>query len=209
MCAKSLQSCLTLCDPVDCSPPGSSVHGILQARILEWVAMPFSRGSFRSRDGAQVSWVSCIGRCVLLPPQRISACLGAGLFKNPSCMQDLSSLIRDGTYAPLQWKFRVLTTGPRGKSPQRELLGRCWKWYITFLNLACVILCIFVLLVYLNIQKTALPIRSTPEFLVYLGFTPWAPGPPWLHPMGSWSTLASSHAQGCPLVLVSDVSFPS
>ena len=39
------QSCLTLCDPVDCSPPGSSVHGILQARILEWVAISFSRGS--------------------------------------------------------------------------------------------------------------------------------------------------------------------
>ena len=37
--------CLTLCDSMDCSPPGSSVHGILQARILEWVAMPFSRGS--------------------------------------------------------------------------------------------------------------------------------------------------------------------
>ena len=44
--AKSLQSYLTLCDPVDCSPPGCSVHGILQARILEWVAMPFSRGIF-------------------------------------------------------------------------------------------------------------------------------------------------------------------
>ena len=41
---ESLQSCLTLCDPMDCSPPGSSVHGILQARILEWVAMPSSRG---------------------------------------------------------------------------------------------------------------------------------------------------------------------
>ena len=40
--AKSLQLCLTLCDPMDCSPPGSSVHGILQARILEWIAMPFS-----------------------------------------------------------------------------------------------------------------------------------------------------------------------
>ena len=45
MHAKSLQLCLTLCDPMDCSPPGSSVHGILQARILEWVAMPTSRGS--------------------------------------------------------------------------------------------------------------------------------------------------------------------
>ena len=39
------QLCLTLCSPMDCSPPGSSVHGILQARILEWVAIPFSRGS--------------------------------------------------------------------------------------------------------------------------------------------------------------------
>ena len=40
------KSCPTLCDPVDSSPPGSSVHGILQARILEWVAIPFSRESF-------------------------------------------------------------------------------------------------------------------------------------------------------------------
>ena len=43
MCAKLLQSCLTLCDPMDGSTPGSSVQGILQARILEWVAMPSSR----------------------------------------------------------------------------------------------------------------------------------------------------------------------
>jgi len=43
--AQSLQRCRTLCDPIDCSPPGSSVHGILQARILQGVAMPFSRGS--------------------------------------------------------------------------------------------------------------------------------------------------------------------
>ena len=40
------QSCLTLCDPMDCGPPDSSVHGILQARILEWVAILFSRGCF-------------------------------------------------------------------------------------------------------------------------------------------------------------------
>ena len=43
--AKSFQSCLTLCDPKDCSPPGFSVYGILQARILEWLVMSFSRGS--------------------------------------------------------------------------------------------------------------------------------------------------------------------
>ena len=46
MHAKSLQSCPTLCNPMDCSPPGSSVHGILQARILVWVAMPSSSGIF-------------------------------------------------------------------------------------------------------------------------------------------------------------------
>ena len=59
MCTKSLQSCLTLCDPMDCNPPGFSVHMILQARILKWVAMPSSSGSSRSRDEL-VSHVSCI-----------------------------------------------------------------------------------------------------------------------------------------------------
>ena len=49
------QSCPILCDPMDYSLPGSSVHGILQARILEWVAIPFSRGSFKPMDQTQVS----------------------------------------------------------------------------------------------------------------------------------------------------------
>ena len=52
------QLCPTLCDPMDCSPPGSSVHGILQARILEWVAIPFSRGSSQPKDRTQVSCIS-------------------------------------------------------------------------------------------------------------------------------------------------------
>ena len=51
------QLCPTLCVPMDCSPPGSSGHGILQARILEWVAISFSRGSSQPRDQ---TWVSCI-----------------------------------------------------------------------------------------------------------------------------------------------------
>ena len=49
------QSCLTLRDPTDCSLPGSSVHGILQARTLAWVAIPFARGSSQAFDGTQVS----------------------------------------------------------------------------------------------------------------------------------------------------------
>ena len=51
-----------LCDPMVCSPPGSSVHGILQARILEWVAMPSSRGSSLSRDRTDISYISCSAR---------------------------------------------------------------------------------------------------------------------------------------------------
>ena len=55
---KAAQSCLTLCDPVDYSPPGSSVHGFLQARILEWVAVPFSRKSSQPRGRTQVSHIA-------------------------------------------------------------------------------------------------------------------------------------------------------
>ena len=56
------QSCLTLCDPMDCSPPRSSVRGVLQARILEWVAISFCKGSSRLRDW---TWISCTAdRCL-------------------------------------------------------------------------------------------------------------------------------------------------
>ena len=54
-----------LCDPMDYSPPGSSVHGVSQARILEWVAISSSRGSSQSSDGIRISCVSCIGKRIL------------------------------------------------------------------------------------------------------------------------------------------------
>ena len=63
--AKSLQSCLTFCNPTDCSPPGSSVSGILQARILLWVAMSSSKGSSQPRDKTCMSSVSCTDRQIL------------------------------------------------------------------------------------------------------------------------------------------------
>ena len=56
--AKSLQSCPALCDPVDFRPPDSSVHGVLQARILEWIALAFSRGSSQARDQTHIACVS-------------------------------------------------------------------------------------------------------------------------------------------------------
>ena len=63
--AKSLQSCSILCDPMDCSPPGFSVHGILHAEILEWVAISLSIGSSQPKDRSPISYVSCTGRQVL------------------------------------------------------------------------------------------------------------------------------------------------
>ena len=67
VCAKSLQSYLILCDPMDCSPLGSSVHGISQARTLEWVVIPFSKGIFPTQRSnlLLISYVSFIGRHVL------------------------------------------------------------------------------------------------------------------------------------------------
>ena len=65
VCVKLLQLCPTLCDPMDCSPPGSSVHGTFLARILEFVAMSSSRGSSQHRDQTRISYASCIGRPIL------------------------------------------------------------------------------------------------------------------------------------------------
>ena len=88
----------TLCDPMDCSPPGSSVHGILQARILEWVAISFSRGSSWLRDQIRVS---CISRQMLyywatweapgkpdvgLNPHFWAVWLWGELFHHPTCI---------------------------------------------------------------------------------------------------------------------------
>ena len=59
------QSCLTSCDHMDCSPPGFSVHGISQARTLEWVAISYPRGSFWPKDWSCISCASCIVRKIL------------------------------------------------------------------------------------------------------------------------------------------------
>ena len=88
------QSCLTLCDPVDCSPPGSSIHGILQARILEWVAISFSRESSKPSDGTQVSCTAdrffTSGRAVHCPALRHTP-LGGAYF-----CQHLEVEVREG-----------------------------------------------------------------------------------------------------------------
>ena len=65
------QLCLTLCDPTNCSPPGSSVHEILQARVLEWVAIAFSGGSSLPRDRTQVSCIA--DKCFTIWATRLSS----------------------------------------------------------------------------------------------------------------------------------------
>ena len=64
-CVCVAQLCPTVYNPMDCSPPGSSVHGIFRARILEWVAVFFSRESSQPRDGTRISCVSSIGKQIL------------------------------------------------------------------------------------------------------------------------------------------------
>ena len=88
----------TLCNPTDCSLPGSSVRGIFQARILEWIAISYFRGSFQPRDGTLVSCVSCIDRWILyhVPPG-----------KSHYCIRDLYN----GTFviSSLNWLARLYT----------------------------------------------------------------------------------------------------
>ena len=99
VCAQSLQLCLTLCSPMDCSPLGSSVHGLLQARILEWVAMPSFVGSSQPRDQTHVF------------------CLAGGLFTHWATWETLSAnLVLSNWGVPLIWK---------GNSLMVQWLGLC------------------------------------------------------------------------------------
>ena len=92
------QSCPTLCDLVGCSPPGSSVHGIFQARILEWVAISYSKGSSWPKDQTHVSWVSCLaGRFfTTVPPVVVQSLSHVWLFATlwaAACQASLSFTI--------------------------------------------------------------------------------------------------------------------
>ena len=133
VCACSL-TCPTLCDHVDYSPPGSSAHGILQVRILELVAISYSKGSSQPRDQTQVS---CIVRQIFYlttePPGKPLLYVNYALIKVfliffgdyppflffifwPQCVAcGLNSLTRDWTHAP-EVEDRVSTTGPQGNS---------------------------------------------------------------------------------------------
>ena len=95
MHAETLQSCPTLCNSTDCSPPGSSVPEILQARILEWVAMFSSRGSSQPRNRTHISYVSCTGRQVLYHWHHLIHAL-----KSESLLSSLITLVLDVSHLP-------------------------------------------------------------------------------------------------------------
>ena len=102
-CAKTLQLCPTLCNPMDCSLLGSCVHGIPQARILEWVTSPFSRGSSQPRDQTQVSYVFCIGRQVLYHLSLIK--VNRSLWKWGSWICTFSQISRWFFFSPLRARW--------------------------------------------------------------------------------------------------------
>ena len=106
------QSCPTLCDPMDCSPPHSSIHRILQARILEWVAIPFSRESSQTRDQ---TWVFCIGRWILWHLSHQGSPVTG--FKQQVCVCMLSCFSRAQLFATL-WTIALQAPLSMGFSRQ-------------------------------------------------------------------------------------------
>ena len=99
MCDKLLQSCPPLCDPMNCSPPGSSVHGILQATVLEWVATPSSRRSFPPRDQIWV-YVYCICRRVFYHQRH----LGSTILKQLNAYTHTNTWTRTDTLIHILWQ---------------------------------------------------------------------------------------------------------
>ena len=107
--AKSLQSCSTLCSPIDCAQPRSSVHGILQVKILEWFTMPFSRVSSWPRDWNSISYVSCIGRQVLYHQRH----LGSYKYCNIYCLLCVRHMIFKTTILVRYYDYQLTDKATR------------------------------------------------------------------------------------------------
>ena len=167
VCAKSLQSCLTLCDPMDCSPPGSSVHGILQARTQNWVAMPSSRESSiyktereREREkNTRIQWMDpgqiqsltykWSPECLLTPHLPLSPGCSAFQLRWKFLRKSLDAFLEHGDLAGL-WKtiFWAPNMGYISKLLVHSL-------FISKLGMTCVLL-------------TFLLRKNAPVFIIYL-----------------------------------------
>ena len=117
---KVAQSCLTLGNPMDYSLPGSSSHGILQARILEWVAIPSSRGSFQPRDQTQVS-ASQADSLLSEPPGKPSFFIWTGVKKKSELhlVTDIKLCLIMAKWTPISLILSSMTTSVPG-----------FSWYI-------------------------------------------------------------------------------
>ena len=109
------QLCLTLCDPMDCSLSGSSVHGILQARILEWVAVPFSRVSSQPRNWTQFSHIRGRFFTIWATREALSSQKGAWISRN--FMGSLGHTLKSHAEAALLWALQG-SEGLRQAGPQ-------------------------------------------------------------------------------------------
>ena len=119
-CSLVSKLCLTLRDPMDCSPPGSSVHGIFQARILEWVTIFFSRGSFRPRDR---TCDSCIGRQILYHQATWGVHSGWYTELIQPHTRDGSETGQTSTSGEIEWD-----TGGGNGPRVCDILGFCQRW---------------------------------------------------------------------------------
>ena len=131
MLAKSLQSCPTLCNPMDCGPLSSSVHGIFQARIPEWVAISYSRGSSQLRDQ---TCVSSIGRQILYHWTTCRAAAAAKSLQSCPTLCDPIDGSPTGSPVPGILQARILEWVAISFS-------NAWKWKVKVKSLSRVRLC--------------------------------------------------------------------
>ena len=147
-----IQSCPTLWDPLDCSPPGSSVHRIFQARILEWVAISSYRGSSRSRNQTHISCVTCIVRQIL------SHCTNSTLRFKQGQLKQVRVTAREGRtfYFSISSSFF-----PRHSSfvPLLPIIGGESRWNL-FLFLFSLSLCSFLPLLLSSFPSSAFSFSS-------------------------------------------------
>ena len=127
MYAKLLQSCSTLCEPMDYSLPGSSVHGIPQARILEGVAMPSSWESSQPRNRTRISCSSCIadGFFTTEPPEKL-------IKQDQESPNIISKVFRIRLKIICQTKIRKISTWKRRQSVSKPRLTKCWNSHKRF-----------------------------------------------------------------------------
>ena len=140
------QSCLTLCDPTECSLPGSSIHGIFKARVLEWVAISFFKGSSWPRDRTQVSHI--VGRCFTVwATRKVSnpfsveinffqhdSIASNGIYQNYKCqyIEYFNTVVIVHILAVKQTKCKcsIYNTNP-------QILHRRKQWKTDFLHITC------------------------------------------------------------------------